>query len=318
MQLACISFHHIKTRYDNFQKVRFEDPERFYELSFGERVLLQTGTRIEVYAYVREVDSLLGMFASKSGLTGAEIEEFFDVYYDDDATLHLFRMSGSVESRVLGETYIPLAIESAFLLAKEKGGVGPLIKELFKRAILIGERARAETKIDGSASVADIAVKSILKELPKIEGKKVVLLGAGTTGRKIAEELSNYGVELIVVNRNQDIGQITAQKVGGTLLEYSKLTEVLSNADVLICSTLASHYRVLPEMIAHRTLPLVIVDVSPFRNVSPEVTRAPGVILINREIEKAVSGNHKTAKSEISNVDKIIHEEILSLKGIKK
>jgi glutamyl-tRNA reductase len=108
---------------------------------------------------------------------------------------------------------------------------------------------------------------------------------------------------------------MTAQKVGGTLWEYSQLEEALSSADVLICATLASHYRVLPEMITDRKSPLIIVDVSPFGNVSPEVAAIQGVILKNGELEKAIMKNHETAKAEIPKVERIIQEEILKFRG---
>jgi glutamyl-tRNA reductase len=310
MHLICISFHHIKTGYDNFLKVKFVDPEQFYKLTRGERVLLQTGTRVEVYVYADDPDSLFDMFISKSGLSEAEIRELFDVYVEREATLHLFRMAGSIESRVLGETYIPLAVESAFQLALENGAAGPHIKELFGGAIRVGKRARGETKIEGTVPITDIALKSIKDEISKIEGKKIVLLGAGTTGRKIAKELSKDGAELTIINRNQNIGQIIAQKVGGIMHDYPKLTETLRSADILICATLASHYRVLPEMIEKRSSPLIIVDVSPFGNVNPEVAAIDKVILKNGELENAVKENHETAKSEIPNVENIISEEL--------
>ncbi len=315
MHLVCLSFHHIKTGYANFQSVRFEDLEQFYRLSEGERVLLQTGTRVEVYAYADDINPLFDIFVSKSGLGRTEIEEFFDVYLDREAVLHLFRMVGSIESRVLGETYIPLAVKSAFLLAEERGAVGPRIKALFDAAIHVGERARAETKIEGSVPAADIAAKSILLELAAHEKKTAVLLGAGATGRKVAEELASHGYDIVVINRNHDLTQMTAQKVGGIAIEYSQLEEVLSRADGLICATLASHYRVLPEMIAGRASPLVIVDVSPFRNVSPEVAAIPGVILKNGELEKAVMQNHETAKAAVPEVERIIREEISQFEG---
>ena len=310
MQLVCLSFHHIKTKYVNFKKVRFDDPEQFYTVTKGERVLLQTGTRVEVYAYTGSVDSIFDMFTKKSGMVRAKIEDFFNVYLDKDAREHLFRMTGCIESRVLGETYIPDAVESAFKLAELKGAAGPRMKELFEGAILVGKRAKSETKIEGALPITDIALKAITEEIVKIEGKQVILLGAGTIGRKIAKELSNKNAEVIVINRNMDVGQITAQKVSGTLQDYSKLKETLQSADVLICATLASHYRVLPEMIEKRSSPLVIVDVSPFRNVAPEVTSIDGVILKNGELEKAVKQNHETAKLEIPNVENIIKEEL--------
>lgn len=312
----CLSFHHIKTGYINFQKVRFEEPEQFYRLSDGERVLLQTGTRVEVYAYTNDIDSLFEIFISKSGLSRAEIEEFFDVYKDMDAVMHLFRMIGSIESRVLGETYIPIAVESAFLFAEERSAVGQHMKALFDAAIRVGRRARTETEIEGSVAVADVAAKSILEELPEIGGRTVVLLGAGTTGRKVAEVLAKHNPrKVVVINRNRDIGRIAAQKVGGVVQEYSQLKEALSRADVLICATLASHYRVLPEMIGERASPLVVVDVSPFRNVSPEVADIPGTIIKNGEIEKAVEQNRESAEAAVTKVERIIQEEIMRFEG---
>ncbi|MBU2560020.1 hypothetical protein KKA03_03905, partial [archaeon] len=130
MQLVCLSFHHIKTKYANFQAVRFNDSEQFYEVTNGERVLLQTGTRVEVYAYTENIGSVFEVFTKKSGLTRKEIEDFFNVYFDKDAREHLFRMTCCIESRVLGETYIPLAVESAFKQALENSAAGPHMKAL--------------------------------------------------------------------------------------------------------------------------------------------------------------------------------------------
>ena len=312
MQLVCLSFHHIKTKYANFKRVRFEDPEQFYRVSKGERVLLQTGTRVEVYAYTDDIDSIFDMFTKKSGLDREEIEEFFNVYIDEDAVKHLFRMSGCIESRVLGETYIPLLIESAFLVAEESGAAGPRMKELFNRAMRVSKRALSETKIAGTVPLADIALQNVAEEFQKIDGKKAILLGSGTTGRKIAGELAKNNADVIVVNRNRDIGSITAQKVGGSMHDYSKLTETLNSADILICSTLASHYRVLPEMVEKRSSQLVVVDVSPFGNVSPEVALIDKVILKNGKIEKAVKVRIERLPPTMS-VDDLISYQVVPL-----
>jgi glutamyl-tRNA reductase len=314
MQLVCLSFHHIKTGYDNFLKVKFESRGQFYENSKGESVLLQTGTRVEVYAYTDDEDSLLRMFTKKSGLKRSEIEEFFNVYLEKDAVLHLFRMAGSIESRVLGETYIPLLIESAFLHAQERGAVGPQMESLFNTAIRVGKRARDETGIEGTVAVADIAVKSIQKEVPDRDKKTVMLLGAGSTGMKVAAALAKQGHDIVVMNRNHEIGEVVAREINGKSIEYPKLKETLEGADVLVCATLASHYRVLPEMIAKRGSPLVIVDVSPFGNVSPEVESIENVILKNGGLEKAVKENHETALAEVANVEQIINEELSNFK----
>ncbi len=319
MPIVCLSFHHIKTRYADFQKVRFDDASRFYRLSEGtkikERVLVQTGTRVEVYAVTEDVDggveTLLEIFSSKSGLDKETLKDLFSVHIGEDAARHLFRLIGCIESRVLGETYVPLQIEAAFRNAGENGAVDSYIGTLFDTAIRIGKRAKAETKIEGEQVVADEAVKHILEEIPEMRDRKIVLLGAGLTGQNVAKSLRKLGPKyLTVINRNFDIGKITAEKIGGSMVKYGDFAKVLSKADVLVCATLASHYRVTPDMLDDRTAPIVVVDVSPFGNVDPAVAGLPDVILIDKNLRKDVEKNLNLAKEGIPGVEKIIEEEI--------
>lgn len=325
MHLVCLSFHHIKTKYADFQRLRFKDPRKFYELSgrvSKERALIQTGTRIEVYALVTDkgqgVDSLLSLLVSKSALGEEDVKDFFKVYFDEEAVMHLFRMMGGIESRVLGETYIPEKVEQEFLLARGYSAVGPSLESLFEAAIRVGRRARAETKIEGRIPVANLAVKCIIKKMPSLKGKIVILLGAGLTGKKVAAYLLEKNAKVIVVNRNYDIGEMVAGGIGGAAVKYRQLNERLLNADVLVCATLASHYRVtldiIRDRIGDRSKPLLIVDVSPLKNVDPAVSELPNVTLIDGNIRKAIEENMKTAKAETPKVAGIIKEEIESLK----
>lgn len=308
MSLLCLSLHHIKTPYADFLRFRLKDPGEFYNLLKGrEAVLLQTGTRVEVYALIEregEIDSLLDIL-----LENAREKDLFDTYFDRDAVMHLFRLAGCIESKVYGETYIPLQVAGEFQLAQKKSATGPFMDSLFNSALRVARRARAETKIEGGVPVADMAVHIIKKEFPNLEGKDIVLLGAGLTGRKVAKRLQKFNPRLLVVNRNFDIGVRTASEVGGTPVEYGRLSEVLTKAELLICATLASHYRVTPEMLTPLK-PLVIVDVSPFRNVDPAVATIPNVILKDGELEKAIEENMGSAKGEVPKVEKIIEEEI--------
>lgn len=302
----------MKTPYADFERVRFKDPSIFYELSKEkEHVLVQTGTRVEVYALTdkEKVDSLLNLLISKSALD----KDLFEVYFNRDAVRHLFRLVGSIESRVLGETYIPREVKSAFDLAKEKGAVGPFMDLLFNTAIRVGRRARSETRIEGVIPVADMAVEHVLGELPALKEKTIVLLGAGLTGKKVTKALAKHALKLAVVTRNYNIASITAKEIGCKAVKYAQLNEILSEADVLICATLASHYRVTPDMVSDRDSPLVIVDVSPFRNVDPAVAALPNVILKDGELGKAVEENIKLEKTEVPKVEKLIEEEIEKL-----
>lgn len=302
--LACLSLHHVKVNYANFEKFKFREPSEFYKIpnEVSERILLQSSTRVEVYALVenrKQAKALLNFFPES---------KFFKIYFNRDAALHLFRLACGIESRVLGETNLLRQIEDAFHAAKENSAAGAFMSSLFCAAINAGRRVRSETKIEGAIPVAEITVKNILPA----KRKKVLLIGAGLTGLKAAKTLAEYGAELSIVDRNYDAAARAAKEAGGSAVRYSRLSEALSTADVLICATLASHYRITAELIKsiERKSPLVILDVSPLGNVDPAVAALPNVILKNGELRKAVEENVKSAKAEIPKVKKIIEEEI--------
>lgn len=300
MLLACLSLHHLKVRYADFEKLKFREPSEFYKISgeISERVLLQSNTRIEVYALVdgkENADSLLNIFKEKNS---------FKIYFGRGAVPHLFKLACGIESRVLGETNLLRQLEDAFHLATENRAAGAFMSSLFGAAVNAGRRVRSETKIEGAIPVAEIAFKNIL---PALKHKKVLLVGAGLTGRKTVKILAEHGAELTVINRNYDAAIKIAKEVGGRAVNYSRLREALSTADVLICATLASHYGVTAELI--KSL-LVIVDVSPFGNVDPAVAALPNVVLKDGKLRKAVEKNLESAKAEIPKVERIIKEVI--------
>lgn len=308
MLLACLSLHHRKVGYADFEKLKFRTPSEFYKISseIGEVVLLQSNTRIEVYALVdckEKANSLLNIFKEKDS---------FKIYFGRGAVLHLFRLACGIESRVLGETNLLRQLEDAFHLAKENRAASAFMSSLFGAAVNAGRRVRSETKIEGAIPVAEIAFKNILQELPALKHKKVLLVGAGLTGLKTAKILAEHGAELTIINRNYDAAIKIAKEVGGRAVNYSRLREALSTTDVLICATLASHYRVTAELVKslHRKSPLVIVDVSPFGNVDPAVAALPNIVLKNGKLRKAVEKNLESAKAEIPKVERIIKEEI--------
>jgi glutamyl-tRNA reductase len=317
MTLLCLSLHHIKTSYRNFSRVRFSSPSDFYEAtqSLGERVLFQTGTRVEIYTTSDSTLAMLDVLSQHSGIAEEELSELFRVYSAREAAEHLFRLACCIESRVLGETYIPWQVEAALAQAKAAGATGGALEKLFSAALQASKRAREETGI----AKGDLHLKALeaLRAATELEGKKVLLYGAGLTGRRVAKLAKQHGASIAVLNRNYDIAQRCAREIGAEALSYEERNDALKDADILVCATLASHYRVTPELLAklEREKRLVILDVSPFRNVSPEVAKLGFVTLVNGEVAKAAEENLKAMRAEVPKVEGIVAEELAKLKA---
>ena len=94
------------------------------------------------------------------------------VLRDDKVIDHLFKVSGSLDSMVIGEPQILGQVRNSFKIASENQFLGKNLLSLFSSAFRVAKKIREQTKIGNDpisvSSVAlDLAKKSF--ELLKIE-----------------------------------------------------------------------------------------------------------------------------------------------------
>ena len=79
-----------------------------------------------------------------------------------------------------------------------------------------------------------------LEKRGKVEGKKIVLLGAGGAAWGIALEAKKRGAQVVIVNRTLERAQALAQEVSGSAFTLSNFTQVAqAGYDILInCTSL--------------------------------------------------------------------------------
>src|SRR5262249_36454125 len=120
-----------------------------------------------------------------------------------DAARHLLRVAAGLDSMVLGEKQVLGQVKAAVALAREAGATGPLLDRLAETALHAGKRVRTETAIDvGAMSVASAAVKVATRVIGDLEGHRVLVVGAGETGRLAARHFKKEGTaRLVVANR---------------------------------------------------------------------------------------------------------------------
>src|SRR5204863_9370503 len=75
------------------------------------------------------------------------------------AAKHLFRVAAGIDSLVLGEVQILGQVQRAWQTAHSAGMAGPVLSQLFHRAVALGKRVHSETSISRlPASVSYAAV----------------------------------------------------------------------------------------------------------------------------------------------------------------
>ena len=81
------------------------------------------------------------------------------IQYDDDAIIHLFRMTSGIESMIIGEDQILGQVKDAKLKSEKEEHLGAILNTLFTKAIHVGQVVRNKTKINqGSISIGSAAV----------------------------------------------------------------------------------------------------------------------------------------------------------------
>jgi glutamyl-tRNA reductase len=172
-----------------------------------EALVLSTCNRTEVYLVTRSrppsLARLLALIAKVKGASSASPKDAFYRRVGLDAVSHLFRVSASLDSQVVGEHEILGQVKEAYRLALEGRTSRFLMNKLMHRAFRTGRRVQTETGISlGAASVAGAAVELAQEKLGSFEGKTVLLVGAGQTAELAGRNLARAGArKFIVANR---------------------------------------------------------------------------------------------------------------------
>ena len=287
-----------------------------------EAVLLSTCNRTEIY--ICSCDSSAGeaklndFLADRANLSPEQLRCLLYVLRDEAAVEHLMQVAAGLDSLVLGENEILGQVRSAAELAHAAGATGSILSALFRYAIQAGKRARAETEIGrGDISVASMVVEMAEQALGPLNERTALLIGAGKISSITARALVKAGLRCILIaNRTFEKAQKLACNLNGTAVHFDALDEVLTQADIVICSTGAPHIVLHTEVVAKAQIarngrPLLIADLAVPRDADPEIGSIPGVTLANiDDLETTVKTSHPLTASIYREVEVIVRQEL--------
>ncbi len=296
-----------------------------------ECLYLQTCNRIEIYLVAEQADSVLsqakGLLAKRAGAHEEEAAKAIETSQDNDAFNHLLRVTSGMESMVIGEDQILNQVWDAYLEADNAKTLGPILKHLINRAMLVGRKVRNETGINkGAVSIGSAAVELAVTLLGNLEDKKILVMGAGEIGTLVAKALARRCLSpIFIANRTYDRAVKLAEELGGKAVKFDHFEEVLVDADVVICSTAAPHYLLTKEIMSRlmskrqNKNPVIIIDISNPRNVEKAVSEVEGTKLYNIDDLQMIANKNKAQRElAIAKAEKILEQELLVLENDMK
>jgi glutamyl-tRNA reductase len=288
-----------------------------------EGVILSTCNRVEIYALARNDKkingALCGFLEEFHNIDMKDFKNHLYEFEDIEAIRHLFRVSSSLDSQILGENQILGQVKDAFFSARQIGSVSKIFSFLFEEAIKIGKRARTQTQIGyGAVSISTAAVEMARKIFEDLSNKRILIIGAGKIGELSANHLRGRGAEMVLVaNRTFSKAQELAERFDGQAIEFDKFPQALTQADIVISSVSAPHVLVKQEMMCdimlkRKNRPIFFIDLGLPRNIDPNVNKIENVYVYNLDdLEKVKDANLKERLKEASKIESLINQHLI-------
>ena len=287
-----------------------------------EGMILSTCNRVEVAVTAEEQGnperSVQEFLEESSRVEPGWVAPYLYRYDGSNAIRHMFRVAASLDSMMVGEPQILGQLKSAYAVAKEHGALNGFLDLVMTRAFNVAKRVRTETEIGSSAvSISYAAVELARDIFGSLNGKRVLLVGAGKLAESAARHLRRAGVsDIAVTNRTRSRADILAEEFRGRVVDYEEFFHALPDIDIVIASSGAPHYIMNSEqmrgvMNRRRHRPMFLIDIAVPRNIEPAVNQLDGVFLYDiDDLDRVVKTNLEGRRNAADEAELIITEEV--------
>lgn len=288
--------------------------------------LLSTCNRVEILVIAEkhsQVEARIAELLFGGSVAPEHRRNYLYIYRNHEAVHHLFMVSTSLDSMIVGEAQILGQLKEAYRHASEAKCTGPILNKLLHKSFSVAKRVRSETLIGASAvSISYAAVELAKKIFGSIENKNVLLIGAGEMAELAAEHLVGQGVrKVVVVNRTLSRAMDLAKRFNGTAASLDELFSQLEQADIVISSTGAPNIilqkqDMKPIMRERRNEPIFFIDIAVPRDLDPELNDLDNVYLYDiDDLQNVVEINKSERDKEAIKARRIVDEEALNFQA---
>jgi len=285
-----------------------------------EAVLLSTCNRIEVVACsdsAQHASAGISRLLLQAGGIADEDSPLVATMHGRDAARHVFRVASSLDSMVVGEPQILGQMKAQFDAAATAAAAGPVLFRVFNKSFSVAKRVRTETGIASrSVSVAGAAVDLASHIFESLQGRVVMLIGAGDTGETAARHFLAAGIgQLMVVNRTFETAVELARELSATPLPLERFRSYLPLADLVVGSAGGGQLLAADDVKAalreRRGKPVFFIDLAVPRNFHPSINELDGAYLYDiDELVAVADDNLGERRREAIRAEALVESEV--------
>ncbi len=295
--------------------------------AISEGLIVSTCNRVELYAVSKQADAavveLKTFIAQYHQLKLSALEEHLYSFTGEDAIQHVLRVAASLDSMVVGEPQILGQIKTAYGYASEFQTAGTILNRFLHKAFSVAKRVRTETAIASNAvSVSFAAVELARKIFDSLDGKTVMLVGAGEMCELAAKHFMNNGISrVLVTNRTFSRAEKLAEEFSGQAIPFEEFQQHLHKVDIVLSSTGAPDYVLTAKALkavskARRYKPMFLIDIAVPRDIDPKANRIDNIYLYDvDDLQGVVEANIKERQKEAAKAELIVADEVCQFRS---
>lgn len=295
-------------------KAIFNTSEIFY---------IGTCNRVEFVFYGEQDlnDEFKNKFIDSLGLVASESQRLsilnqVNTYDGREAINHLFRISCSLESLVVGEKEILSQVRKAYERCRCAGFTGDFMRMLMSSLVKTAKEVYTQTDISRKpVSVVSLAYRS-LRDLGLGISPRFLIIGAGETNQNIAKYIQKHkDSNFVVFNRTLEKAESLAKELNGKAYPLSELENYKGGFDVLITCT-GSTTPLIDNNLYQKLLngdksKKTIVDLAIPNDTAEEVIKNNSINYIEVSSLQAIANrNIQDRYEELVHAERIIEENI--------
>ena len=292
--------------------------------------ILSTCNRLEIYGLVKDknigISSIKEFLSDYSRVSLDDLNPHLFDFRQEEAVLHLMKVSAGLDSLVLGEGQILSQVKKMMRLGQENQSTGPILNRLLSQSVSAGKKVRSETNLGtGAVSISSAAVELAqlkigqdhgVDGLVSLKSEKVLVVGAGRMSRLLITHLKSKGCDkLTLLNRNIDRAVNLAGDFPDLEIICKNLNELDENISIssLVFTSTASEKPFIDlarvENISLKNK-LKFIDIGVPRNISNDVKNHALIDSFDvDDLEEVVSRNQEFRQKIAKEAESLVKEE---------